>query len=161
MGGYTVKIGFVSGCFDWLTPGHIRLFQAAREQCDILHMLIADDSTVQFYKGHVRPLLSYEERCELVDACRYIDVVHKLRKVVNYSNQRELIKQIKPHCYFEGADSTDKDIANYLTEFNITRVTLYTEELHVSDILRRYDNRRYDPTTIYEEHITLGEIAGL
>ena len=156
-----MKIGLVSGCFDWLAPGHVRLLKAARGRCDRLHLLMADDDTVRHYKGACRPLLTFEERRELAEACQYVDFVHKLRKVPNETNQLQLIGKILPHFYFEGYDATDEDIGEYLIEYGIERVTLYTEPLHVSDILARYDKRRYDPTQIHNEHIRLGEIAGL
>lgn len=154
-----MKIGFVSGCFDWLAPGHIRLLKAAKEQCDILHMLMADDETVQYYKGATRPLLTYSERLELVNACKYVDKVWKLHKVSGVSNQYDLIQAIAPDAYFEGSDATDKEIGVLLHALNVNRITLYTDHLHVSDILSRYDTRRYDQT--YQDHLHLKEAVGL
>lgn len=156
-----MKTGFVSGCFDWLAPGHIRLFKEAKEMCEVLHLHLADDDTVRHYKGPTRPLLTYEERHELVRACWYVNHVWKLRKVAGESNQFDLIKTIQPDAYFEGSDATDKEIGQYLEELNVERITLYTKPLHVSDILARYDKRRYDPTQNYDEHLHLIEAAGL
>ena len=149
------KIGFSSGCFDWLSPGHVRLFKEARKHCDVLHILMADDATVRFYKGAARPLLTFSERVELITACRYIDEVHKLRKLPGGSNQFTLIKKIAPHIYFEGADATDQEIQVYLDTLNIKRITLDTPPLHVSDILQRYFIHFDTP----EE--TLRSVAGL
>lgn len=150
-----MRIGFVSGCFDWLSPGHIRLFKEARRHCDMLHVLMADDATVQHYKGLSRPLLTFSERTELVTACRYIDEVHKLRKLPSSSNQFALIEKIAPDIYFEGVDATDQDIQEYLDILNIKRITLDTPPLHVSDILQRHFIRFGTPET------TLRKIAGL
>lgn len=153
-----MKIGFVSGCFDWMSPGHVRLFQAARTQCDKLHILMADDETVRHYKGVGRPILSYEERVEILESCRYIDGIHKLHKVGEESNQSELIQKIEPDYYFEGADATDKEIGQYLDALGIKRVTLNTSPLHVSDILDRYVNQVVGDV---EAHRILVEVAGL
>lgn len=150
-------IGFVSGCFDWLTPGHIRLFKEARKHCDVLHMLMADDETVSHYKGITRPLLTYCERLELVRACRYIDHVHKLHKVDGSSNQLALIEEIIPNIYFEGADATDENIDEYLTRLGIGRMALSPKPLHVSQILERHFSQ-FDP---HDAHSTLLEVAGL
>lgn len=152
-------IGFVSGCFDWMTPGHVRLFKEAKNHCHVLHMLMADDETVTHYKGPSRPLLTYDERVELVSACKYIDEIHKLRKIPEDSNQYELIRSIKPHIYFEGADATDKEIAVYLDTLNINRRTLNTPPLHVSDVLDRYMKQIVEDAS--EAHRILIEVAGL
>ena len=122
-------------------------------------MLMANDDTVRFYKGLGRPLLTYSERVELITACQYIDEVHKLEKLPARSNQFDLIKKIAPHFYFEGADSTDNDIQRYLDKLGIERVTLNTPQLHVSEILRRYQyeiSRQYDHV-----HHDLINVAGL
>ena len=154
------SIGFVSGCFDWLSPGHTRLLKEAKSRCNTLHMLMADDQTVRYYKGKGRPLLTFYERVELIHACKYVDKVWELHKLPDFTNQVNLIKcVIKPDIYFEGIDATDKDIQSILTELKIKRVTLNTEPLHIADILRRYDARRYDATIT--EHESLMEIAGL
>ena len=154
-----MKKGIVSGCFDWMSPGHVRLFRAARTHCDALHILIADDETVRYYKGIGRPLLTYEERVEILETCRYIDGIHKLRKLPRENNQRELIEKIKPHFYFEGQDATDQEIGAILKDNQIKRITLNTKPLHISDILSRYDAQRYDQTR--QAFLDLHTVAGL
>ena len=153
------KIGFVSGTFDWMSPGHVRLFRSARTHCDVLHILMADDETAHHYKGAGRPLLSYRERVEILETCRYIDGIHKLRKLPGDDNQFELIKKIRAGYYFEGKDATDLDIQHYLDILDIKRVTLDTPELHITDILRRYLHQ-YAVDTMTDHH-KLIEIAGL
>ncbi len=154
-----MRTGFVSGCFDWMSPGHVRLFRAARTHCDTLHILMADDETIRYYKGPSRPLLTYEERVEILESCRYIDGIHKLHKVKGESNQSELIQKIKPDYYFEGRDATDKEIGQYLDELGIKRVILNTSPLHVSDILERYLKKIHGNAS--EQHRILMEVAGL
>lgn len=151
--------GFVSGCFDWMTPAHVRLFELAKARCDSLHVLMADDVTVRHYKGALRPLMSYQERFVLVSNCQHVDYVHKLIKTPDGSNQRDLIELIHPDFYFEGIDQTDKDIGEYLEAFDIQRVTLCTGLPHVSDYLRKYDLKRYDQTR--SDHNHLHEASGL
>jgi len=154
-----MKIGFVSGCFDWMSPGHVRLFRAARTHCDVLHVLMADDQTVHHYKGAGRPLLKYEERVEILETCHYVDTIHRLCKLPGNDNQFELIRKIKPDSYFEGADATDQNIQTYLDKLNIKRIILNTEPIHVSDILRRYLHQyALDADKAHQELI---KIAGL
>lgn len=153
------KIGFVSGTFDWMSPGHVRLFRAARTHCDVLHILMADDETVHHYKGAGRPLLCYRERVEILETCCYIDGIHKLRKLPDDNNQFELIRKIRADYYFEGKDATDRDIQHYLDILDIKRVTLDTAELHITEILRRYLHQ-YAADNM-EAHHELLKIGGL
>jgi len=155
-----MKIGFVSGCFDWLSPGHVRLLEAATHRCDELHMLMADDETVKYYKGEARPLLKFAEREELAYACKFVDKVWRLHKVADESNQLDLIQEINPDVYFEGADATDQEIGAYLKALDIERITLNTPQLHVSEILARYDARRYDQS-YHQECLRLEQAASL
>lgn len=129
--------GFVSGCFDWTTPGHITLFKGAKSQCDVLHILVADDETVRHYKGENRPILPIEDRVHILQACKYLDVIHILRKLPMDDNQFDLIKKIKPDVYFEGPDQSDKQIQKYLDELSIERVVVPINHPRLSDILYR------------------------
>ena len=152
-------VGFVSGCFDWMAPAHVILFEKAKERCDELHVLVADDLTVQHFKGVGRPLLRFSHRLILYESCRYVDHVHKFHKIPPVNNQRDIIEKINPSIYFEGMDATDVYIGEYLEEFGIERVQLETMALHVSDILREYDVSRYDQTR--QEYFSLSDVAGL
>ena len=153
--------GFVSGCFDWLAPGHVSLFKATRDHCDSLSILIADDDTVRYYKGICRPLLSYEQRVVLLEGCKYIDGIHRLRKLPNDTNQRDLIEKISPDIYFEGPDATDRDIGLILEDLGIVRMPLSHSysALHIEDILSEYDANKYRLDR--QVHSELFEIVGL
>lgn len=153
------KIGFVSGCFDGLTPAHFQLFALARQRCDELDVLIADDATVRLFKGDTRPFVPFRQRVVMLDGCKYVDNWHRLRITHDSSNKRELIKNISPDIYFEGIDSTDKEIGAYLDEFGIDRIQLDTKLPHLSEYLRDYDLKRYDQTRV--EYIEMRKVAGL
>ena len=151
--------GFVSGCFDWSHPGHVVLFQKARALCDELHVLMADDETVRYYKGVGRPLIPYEYREIQVKAYEAVDSVHRLRKLPNDNNQEALIQKILPTLYFEGVDATDQEIGAILTQYGIARHPLETLPLHITYILREYDITRYDQTR--QGFVDLHKAAGL
>ena len=48
---------FTNGCFDLLHPGHVRLFETAREHGDVLVVAINGDESVRRLKGDARPIL--------------------------------------------------------------------------------------------------------
>ena len=69
------RIGFANGCFDLLHVGHVRYLQAAAAEADRLVVAINDDRSVAGLKGKGRPILSEQDRAELVAALRGVDYV--------------------------------------------------------------------------------------
>lgn len=59
---------------DLLHPGHVRFFAAARARGDRLTVCVVPDARVAAYKGRP-PVLTLEERVEIVAACRWVDAV--------------------------------------------------------------------------------------
>src|SRR4030088_1783587 len=68
-------IAFANGCFDVLHVGHIRYLESAAREADVLVVAINDDASVRGLKGEGRPILSAEDRAELVAALRCVDFV--------------------------------------------------------------------------------------
>jgi cytidyltransferase-like protein len=59
---------------DLLHPGHVRFFAAARALGGHLTVCVVPDERVAAYKGRP-PILTLEERMEIVGACRWVDAV--------------------------------------------------------------------------------------
>lgn len=59
---------------DLFHPGHVRFFAAARALGDRLTVCVVPDARVAAYKGRP-PLLTLEERVEMVASCRHVDAV--------------------------------------------------------------------------------------
>lgn len=65
-------IGYISGTFDLFHLGHLNLIKKAKSQCDYLIVGVVSDEGVKEYK-HVDPFIPFDERLEIVQACRYVD----------------------------------------------------------------------------------------
>jgi D-glycero-beta-D-manno-heptose 1-phosphate adenylyltransferase len=94
------KVVFTNGCYDVLHPGHIRLLEAARSLGDILILALNTDASVQRLKGPTRPLISEDQRAELVAALAAVDAV----TLFDDDTPRELIAAVLPDVLIKGAD---------------------------------------------------------
>ena len=64
-------IGYTTGVFDLFHIGHLNLLKNAKGMCDKLVVGVTVDELVQ-YKGK-SALIPFEDRIEIVRACRYVD----------------------------------------------------------------------------------------
>ena len=65
----------VTGVFDLLHIGHLRFLEAARQLGDALIVGVEDDARVRRWKGPERPIMTQDDRCELLTALRVVDRV--------------------------------------------------------------------------------------
>ena len=65
----------VTGVFDLLHIGHLRFLEAARHLGDALIVGVEDDVRVRRWKGPDRPIMTQDDRCELLAALRVVDRV--------------------------------------------------------------------------------------
>ncbi len=64
-------IGYTTGVYDLFHIGHLNLFKNAKGLCDRLIVGVTVDELTS-YKGK-RAVIPFDERIEIVRACRYVD----------------------------------------------------------------------------------------
>ena len=87
-----MKIGFIAGSFDVIHPGYIHMFRKAKEHCDYLVVALQTDPTIE-RPNKLKPILSWEERQEILLSIRYID------EVIKYTTEQDLINILKTRQY--------------------------------------------------------------
>lgn len=68
------KVGYTTGVFDLFHIGHLNILRRAKEMCDYLIVGVSTDELVWNYKNK-KPIIPFEERVALIEACRYVDKV--------------------------------------------------------------------------------------
>ena len=91
-------IGLCHGVFDLLHLGHIKHFEEAKKNCDILIVSITSNRFV--FKGPGRPKFDQNERMEALAALQVVDFVI----LSDFISAEQNIAQIKPKVYFKGPD---------------------------------------------------------
>jgi D-beta-D-heptose 7-phosphate kinase/D-beta-D-heptose 1-phosphate adenosyltransferase len=91
---------FTNGCFDLLHPGHIRLMEAARALGDALVVAINSDASVRGLKGPTRPILSEDERAEVLASLAAVDAV----TIFDEETPCPLLEKLLPDVLVKGSD---------------------------------------------------------
>lgn len=94
------RLVFTNGCFDLLHAGHVRYLIEARALGDALVVALNSDRSVRGLKGAGRPILSEEERSEVMSALESVDFVI----VFDEETPRELIAELLPDVLVKGGD---------------------------------------------------------
>ncbi|HEX6684772.1 MAG TPA: D-glycero-beta-D-manno-heptose 1-phosphate adenylyltransferase, partial [Candidatus Limnocylindrales bacterium] len=96
-GGTVVATG---GCFDLLHAGHVSTLQAARALGDCLVVCLNSDASVRGRKGSGRPIVSEQDRAELLLALECVDAV----VVFDEDTPVPLIARLRPDVWVKGGD---------------------------------------------------------
>ena len=87
-----------NGSFDVLHSAHLRLLEKAREQGDVLFVLLNDDSSIQRAKGSKRPIIPEQERAYMLSTLGCIDHI----TIFTEDTPIKLLKEIKPNIHVKG-----------------------------------------------------------
>jgi len=100
----------VSGGFDPLHIGHVRLFKKARKLGDELLVIINNDNWLKKKKGHI--FMPEKERKELIEAIKWVDrtVLTGHKPDTNDMSVCVELKKLKPDIFANGGDRNLKNI---------------------------------------------------
>lgn len=100
----------VSGGFDPVHIGHVRLFQAARRLGDRLVVILNNDHWLKKKKGYI--FMPQGERKELLESIRWVDGVVLTKHPSNPEDMsvNEALLRIRPDIFANGGDRTKKNI---------------------------------------------------
>jgi rfaE bifunctional protein nucleotidyltransferase chain/domain len=96
------RIVLANGCFDVLHVGHVRYLAGARQLGDVLVVGINADEQVALQKGAGRPVLSANERAEIVAALESVTYV----TIFDEPTVEQLLLALKPDVHAKGTDYT-------------------------------------------------------
>lgn len=99
----------VSGGFDPLHIGHVRMFKAARELGDKLVVIVNNDYWLRAKKGFV--FMPERERIELIRAFPFVDKVVLSDHTKNDSDMSvsRMLRKLKPSTFANGGDRQQKN----------------------------------------------------
>ena len=103
----TMSIVWCNGTFDILHPGHIELFKVARSLGDKVIVATDTDKKIKKDKGFDRPINDLCYRVAMLEAIKYIDVVH------TFGSREELeglIQMYNPDILLLGDDWQGGDV---------------------------------------------------
>ncbi len=100
------NIVFTNGCFDLIHTGHTRYLQQARLSGDCLVIGVNSDESVRTLKGGKRPIVTLEERMEVLSGFYFVDYIVPFNELDPY----DLISELRPSILIKGGDWDVEDI---------------------------------------------------
>ena len=94
------RLVFTNGCFDIIHPGHTAYLRQAKELGDILMVGLNSDDSVRRLKGEGRPLNCVEDRAEVLQSLKPVDIV----VVFTEDTPFNLISLVRPDVLVKGGD---------------------------------------------------------
>jgi D-glycero-beta-D-manno-heptose 1-phosphate adenylyltransferase len=100
------RLVLANGVFDLLHVGHVRYLRAAKALGDVLVVALNSDASVRRLKGAGRPIMTEDERAELVAALDPVDAV----VVFDDDTVDALIARLRPDVQAKGTDYTEDSV---------------------------------------------------
>ncbi len=144
-------VGFTSGAFDLVHAGHVEFLEKAKSNCDKLIVGINSDSSIQRYKGTLRPIISQQERMKLIAGLEMVDFLFVFDERRNKKN----IENLKPHLYLKAEDySQDQLTSREIVESYGGKIILIPIEStsSTSEIITKIQNNQSGANDIILEY---------
>jgi D-beta-D-heptose 7-phosphate kinase/D-beta-D-heptose 1-phosphate adenosyltransferase len=106
------KIVAVSGGFDPIHIGHVRMFNEAKKLGDKLVVIINNDNWLMKKKGKI--FMPQEERAEIIKSIKSVDDVLLTRHLPGTEDMSvsNALKELKPDIFANGGDRDEKNAAD-------------------------------------------------
>jgi D-beta-D-heptose 7-phosphate kinase/D-beta-D-heptose 1-phosphate adenosyltransferase len=115
------RVVFTNGCFDIVHLGHVKYFQWAKQQGDLLVVGVNTDAGIRRLKGEKRPIIGEVDRLGVLEELESIDYLVKFDE----DTPIKLIEQIKPDVLVKGADYTKEQVVGWdIVERNGGKIAL-------------------------------------
>jgi rfaE bifunctional protein nucleotidyltransferase chain/domain len=110
-------IVLTNGHFDVLHVGHVDCLQRAKALGDVLIVGLNSDASTRLLKGEKRPIVSQEERAQLLAALQCVDYVI----IFEERTAERLLAALRPEVYVKGGDWAIEDLpeARAVAEYGI------------------------------------------
>ena len=103
------KIVFTNGCFDLIHLGHVKYFQFAKAQGDLLVVGVNTDCSIRRLKGEKRPIIHEDDRTAVLEELESIDYLIKF----DDDTPLGLIQSIQPDVLVKGADYAKEQVVGW------------------------------------------------
>jgi D-beta-D-heptose 7-phosphate kinase/D-beta-D-heptose 1-phosphate adenosyltransferase len=103
------KIVFTNGCFDIIHLGHVKYFQWAKSQGDLLVVGVNTDSSIRRLKGEKRPVIAEDDRVGVLEELESIDYIVRF----DDDTPLELIRAVKPDVLVKGEDYKKEQVVGW------------------------------------------------
>lgn len=102
------QVGYTSGVFDILHPGHVEYLESARALVDVLIVGLNSDLSVKSNKGDSRPICSEAERAEVLAGLSAVDHVF----IFSDRNNNVNVELLKPDAYIKAGDYSAEKLSS-------------------------------------------------
>ena len=102
-------IVFTNGCFDLVHLGHVKYFQFAKRQGDLLVVAVNTDNSIRRLKGPKRPILEQQDRLGILEELESIDYL----LCFDNDTPLSLIELIRPDVLVKGADYRKEQVVGW------------------------------------------------
>jgi D-beta-D-heptose 7-phosphate kinase/D-beta-D-heptose 1-phosphate adenosyltransferase len=103
------RIVFTNGCFDIIHLGHVKYFQFAKSQGDLLVVGVNTDESIRRLKGPKRPVMNESDRVGVLEELQSIDYLVRFGD----DTPLDLLKQIRPDVLVKGTDYTKQQVVGW------------------------------------------------
>lgn len=103
------KIVFTNGCFDLIHLGHVKYFQYAKAQGDLLVVGVNTDSSIRRLKGTKRPIIGESDRVSVLEELESIDYLVRFED----DTPQRIIEAVRPDVLVKGADYKKEQVVGW------------------------------------------------